>query len=97
MPSQGNFLQFVSFPVFGNSPNEILRDGLLPAWKWVKPDRIYRKTGFWEAELHNALEDGKWNGGKDLILLMRAVSEQTLQIITAGGRKITSFERFSAE
>ncbi len=63
----------------------------MPIWKWVKLDRCVPQRGFWEAELQHALEDGEWNGGKDLVLLTRGVSEQTLQEITAGGRKITSF------
>lgn len=94
MPDQGTFVQFFSFPVFSNSPNEVSTDGLLPMWKWVKPNSIYSKRGFWEAELHEALEHGEWNAGKDLILLTRGVSEQTLQ--TIGDCKITSLERYSA-
>ena len=94
VPDQGTFLQFFSFPVSGSDPNEFLSDCLLPAWKWVKPDGIYSKTGFWEAELQEALEHGEWNGGKNLILLARGVSEEALHTATAGGRKTTSFERF---
>ncbi|KAK4236583.1 hypothetical protein C8A03DRAFT_45452 [Achaetomium macrosporum] len=92
MPDQGSLLRFFSFPVFSNSRTEIFSDGLLPVWKWVKLDSIYRKRGFWEAGLNKAIEDGEWNGGKNLVLLVRGVSEQTRQTIVAGERKYTSFE-----
>lgn len=42
-PDQGqgssSRLRFFSFPVFSNSPTEIFSDGLLPVWKWVKPEQ----------------------------------------------------------
>ncbi|KAL2174357.1 uncharacterized protein P884DRAFT_263972 [Thermothelomyces heterothallicus CBS 202.75] len=93
MPSRGDFVRFFSFPVFSNSPTQVFLDGLLPVWKWVKQDSIYRRGGFWEAKLDKAIEDGEWTGGKQLDLLVRGVMEQTLQNITAGGCKHTSFNR----
>ena len=89
------FLQFFSFPVFGNSPDLAFSDMLLPVWKWVKPDGAYRKNGFWEAELSGALEDGRWNGGNDLVVLMGGVPEQTKRTIASSelGWKFTSLHR----
>lgn len=92
----GTFRQFFSFPVFSNRPDLYFSDdGLLPAWKWVKPDGEYRKKGFWEAELREALQDGERTGGRGLMVLMGGVSEQTLQIIASPelGWKFSSLDR----
>jgi len=92
----GTFRQFFSFPVFSNRPDLYSSDdGLLPAWKWVKPDGEYRKKGFWEAELREALQDGERTGGRGLMILMGGVSEQTLQIIASPelGWKFSSLDR----
>lgn len=93
VPEQGDFVRFFSFSVFSDSSTEIFGDGLRPVFKWAKPDGVYRKSGFWEAELLTAVEDGEWTGGKDLILLVNGVSEDTLQIIRAGEWKFTRLER----
>ncbi|KAK3943047.1 hypothetical protein QBC46DRAFT_378814 [Diplogelasinospora grovesii] len=88
---QGDFVQFFSFSVFSNSPNEVLADGLLPIWKWAKPNSSYNcKRGFWETNLHQALEHVEWTAGKDLILLIIGVSEQTFQTLqTIADRRTT--------
>ncbi|KAL2176344.1 uncharacterized protein P884DRAFT_260883 [Thermothelomyces heterothallicus CBS 202.75] len=86
-PGQGTFMHFFSFPVFSNNPSHLFGDGLFPVWKWVKPESIYRKTGFWEADLATVLDHGEWNAGKDLVLLSGGVAEETLGIIVAGDRK----------
>lgn len=96
-PKRGTFLQFSSFPVFGDIPDHVSIHELLPVWKWIKPGSPYRTTGFWEAELDKVLEDGEWNAGKELVLLVRGVSEEKLQSARAGGRKIINFEHFSTE
>jgi len=92
--AERHLVHFFYFPVFGNSLDHILSDGAFPAWKWVKPHGTYRKMGFWETELHEALEDGEWNGGKDLVLLLMEVSEQTHRDAKARGYKTASFARF---
>ncbi|EAQ90599.1 hypothetical protein CHGG_02534 [Chaetomium globosum CBS 148.51] len=76
---EGSFLQFFSFPLYSESPRQILGHGLSPIWKWAKPESIYRKEGPWETSLHQALDDGEWNGGRNLLLLTRGVSEETLK------------------
>jgi hypothetical protein len=96
IPGQGSSMRFFSFPVLSVNSNHVFGDSLLPVWKWVKPDSIYCKTGFWEADLSKALDDGEWNGGKDLVLLTGGVTEETLQIIVAGNRKFTSFGSLSS-
>lgn len=73
--------QFFTFPILGNAPDPVLGPNLVPVWKWVKPDSMYRKASFWEGDLHKALEDGEWNGGRKLTVLMAGVSEKTRQTI----------------
>lgn len=85
-PSQGAFMQFFSFPVLSNSPSRVLGDGLFPVWKWVKPESIYFRKGFWEANLSKVLDHGEWNGGRDLVILAVGVAEGALQIILSGDR-----------
>ncbi|SPQ26993.1 df1a12f7-6e9b-4f6b-82d1-3f3f6c146925 [Thermothielavioides terrestris] len=94
MPDKkGRFFQFFSFPVLSDSADDVLGDELFPAWKWAKPDSVYpRKGGFWDDDLHQVLEDGEWSGGKDLILLMRAVSEEVLQAVSRKDVRHTSFD-----
>lgn len=56
---------------------------------------MYRKAGFWEADLHKAVEDGEWNSGKNLTILMAGVSEKTRQTIASSemGWRFSSLER----
>lgn len=87
--------QFFTFPILGNAPDPVLGPNLVPVWKWVKPDSMYRKAGFWEGDLHKALEDGEWNGGRKLTVLMAGVSEKTRQTIVLSemGWRFASLER----
>ena len=73
--------QFFTFPVLSNAPDPVLSPTLFPVWKWIKPDSTYRKAGFWEGDLHKAIEDGEWNGGKNLTILIAGVAEKTRQTI----------------
>jgi hypothetical protein len=87
--------QFFFFPVLSNTPDLVFSDdSLRPAWKWVKPGSPYRKKGFWEAELRDALEDGEWTSGRDLVVLVGGVSEETLRTIASSelGWKFTTLE-----
>lgn len=70
-------------------------DGTFPVWKWATPESSYRKSGFWEAKLRHALQDGEWNGGKDLTILPGIVSGKTLNTIkySESGRKFTILDR----
>jgi hypothetical protein len=98
-PDEGRMVHFVSFHVLNDNPHDvaITGDGLVPVWKWVKPDGTYRKAGFWEAHLAEALEDGEWNAGKNLHLLVRGVAEAALRRVTNEGVKVTNFDSFSSE
>ncbi|CAK7229746.1 hypothetical protein SCUCBS95973_007332 [Sporothrix curviconia] len=40
-------------------------------WKWCKPDSAYTKQSGWFLQLHELLDHGSWNGGKNLTLLAR--------------------------
>ncbi|KAB5580533.1 hypothetical protein GE09DRAFT_442788 [Coniochaeta sp. 2T2.1] len=97
--NKGTFIRFFSFPVSSNSPDDIVitGDGLVPVSRWVKPDGTYRKAGFWEAKLDEALEDGEWNGGKNLLLLVGGVAEAGFRSMTAQGINVMDLERFSSE
>ncbi|KAK4039392.1 hypothetical protein C8A01DRAFT_16594, partial [Parachaetomium inaequale] len=86
LPGRGGTCRqfFFSFPVLSNTPDLAFSDSnLRPAWKWVKPDSNYRKKGFWEAELRDALEKGERMSGKDLVILVGGVSEETLRTIAS--------------
>jgi hypothetical protein len=89
-PQTVTFRQFSSFPASGNSPDVVSSHDLLPVWKWAKPESPCRKRGFWEAELDKVLDDGEWNGGRELVLLVRRVSKEILQNVRAEGCKIIS-------
>lgn len=57
----------------GNGPSLVLRN--------------YQKSGFWEANLKTSLDDGEWNTGKELMLLLRgATSESIEQLRQAAGK-----------
>jgi hypothetical protein len=74
--NQGLSVQFFSIPVLSNSPEALLTGGPIPVWKWAKPTSSYgRKTGFWEVEMGRAIEDGEWAAGKELLILVKGVSE----------------------
>ena len=91
--NKGTFVRFFSFPVFSNRPDDIVitGDGPVPVWKWMKPDGSYRKAGFWEAELNEALEHGEWNGGNDQLLLVRGVAGAALRSVATQGIKLKNF------
>ena len=60
-----------------NSREALLTGGPIPVWKWAKPTSSYgRKTGFWEVEVGRAIEDGEWAAGKELLILVKGVSEE---------------------
>ncbi|KAB5551014.1 hypothetical protein GE09DRAFT_1124539 [Coniochaeta sp. 2T2.1] len=86
-------MQLFSFPVFSaDTCHAPIRDGLVPVWKWAKPDSVYRvKRGFWEADLSKALDHGEWNGGRNLRLLTGEVTEEALRIAVSGDWKFASF------
>ncbi|KAK4243431.1 hypothetical protein C7999DRAFT_18213 [Corynascus novoguineensis] len=92
-PNRGTRMQFFTFPVLGDSSDQVIGEGCFPVWKWVKPESMYpRKRGVWETKLHKALDDGEWNAGKDLILLVRGVSEHGLQAVERAGYTTASLE-----
>ncbi|KAK3305021.1 uncharacterized protein B0T15DRAFT_187180 [Chaetomium strumarium] len=98
VPERGTLMEFFSFPVLSDNPEQPLGDSLFPVWKWVKPESIYpRKTGFWETHLHRALDDGEWNAGKGLTLALSGVPEQALQRITGSQRRLTSLRGLMGE
>ncbi|KAK3299299.1 uncharacterized protein B0H64DRAFT_317105 [Chaetomium fimeti] len=91
---ESSSLRFFSFPLFNDDPDKVLGNGLSPAWKWVKPESIYRKTGFWEAGLYEVLDSGEWNAGRNLTLLTKGVPEETLKDIEGGDQKSTRLAVF---
>ncbi|KAG7288036.1 hypothetical protein NEMBOFW57_007556 [Staphylotrichum longicolle] len=76
----GMLVRFFAFPVYTNDPElegRVLRGGReFPVWKWVKPGGGYRRQGVWEAELGTALEEGEWNAGRGLDVLMGGVGRR---------------------
>ncbi|KAL2194517.1 hypothetical protein P885DRAFT_62993 [Corynascus similis CBS 632.67] len=92
-PNRGTRMQFVTFPVVGDSSDQVIGEGCFPVWRWVKPESVYpRKRGVWETKLHKALDDGEWNAGKDLTLLVRGVSEHGLQAVERAGYTTASLD-----
>ncbi|ETS86266.1 hypothetical protein PFICI_00094 [Pestalotiopsis fici W106-1] len=75
-------VEVFTIPVFGASPDALLEDRLTPIWKWSKSNSVYfPKSGFWEADLKAALDDGEWNAGRDLRLLLRGATEYEVKMI----------------
>ena len=93
-PTQGAFMQFFFFPVFSSEPSHVLADGRFPVWKWAKPQSIYRTSGLWEANLSKVLDQGEWNGDKDLMILVVGVREEILETIVAGLWKFSTLDTF---
>ncbi|CAK7228662.1 hypothetical protein SBRCBS47491_006983, partial [Sporothrix bragantina] len=60
--------------IFTTSPDKAL------TWKWCKPDSPYHKNSQWFKELHEVLEHGSWNGGKNLTLLARLETEDPIHM-----------------
>jgi hypothetical protein len=82
--------QFFTFPLFSDSPTEVIGEGLFPVWKWVKPGGgVYSRKATWKAELGKVLEDGECYEGGDLTVLVSGVSEQARKV-AAGGKPIWS-------
>ena len=49
-------------------------------FKWAKPESVYdRKSGFWETTLFDVIEDGMFNAGRDLMVLVRGVSNDRMK------------------
>ncbi|CAK7236258.1 hypothetical protein SBRCBS47491_009577 [Sporothrix bragantina] len=90
-PDNDTNLYTISVYSEDNDPNVTFEDGRVPVWKWLKPASPYGPLqGFWETELAQALEDGAWRGGSELMLLVAGVSESTRGSIV--GRKVTTLE-----
>lgn len=69
--------QLVTIPVFSNTAKVLSAGESIPLWKWAKPTSLYGlKSGWWQREIDRAIEDGERNAGKDLQLIVRAVSEE---------------------
>jgi hypothetical protein len=82
-------VEFFSIEVLGESPKELLPDGLVPVWKWVKPTSSYdRKMGFWEVDLDKALVDGEWNAGRELLVLVKGVEEEKAEEMRKGKQRV---------
>lgn len=76
--------------------DHIFRDNRRPVWKWVKRAGPYGPLrGVWETELSQALEDGQWRGGRDLLLLVAGVSEATRRSLV--GRRLSSLQALTSE
>lgn len=77
LQDRGLSVQLFSFPVLSDSPDALLTGSPIPVWKWAKPKSFYgRKTGFWEVDLSRAVEDGEWSAGKQLLILVKGVSQE---------------------
>ncbi|KAK2741551.1 hypothetical protein FQN55_008306 [Onygenales sp. PD_40] len=67
-------------------------------YKWTKPSSIYaRKSGFWEIDVARVVEDGRWNAGKELRLLLRRVDGEKWAEIGEGGRERVAVFRGNRE
>ncbi|RJE26101.1 hypothetical protein PHISCL_01544 [Aspergillus sclerotialis] len=64
--------QLFIITVYSSSESQLLGKGSVPQWKWAKPESVYsRKSGHWEADVSRAVENGEFEGGRNLYLLVR--------------------------
>ncbi|KAL1894850.1 hypothetical protein Sste5346_005537 [Sporothrix stenoceras] len=63
--------------VFGDKDKKYL-------WHWYKPTSPYSIKGTWETELDAVLENGSWQAGRELILILRRVSPEVWQSYVDG-------------
>ena len=64
-------------------------------FKWAKPQSIYdRKSGFWEPGLLDVLDDGTFNAGKELKVLVRGVSVQQMETLRGRWREGVRVKEF---
>ena len=64
-------------------------------FKWTKPQSIYdRKSGFWETSLLDVIDDGTFNAGKELMVLVRGVSVQQRETLRGRWREGVRVKEF---
>ncbi|KAI1101207.1 hypothetical protein F4804DRAFT_335502 [Jackrogersella minutella] len=83
-PTHGSLpIQVFAIPVQSDTANGLTGDPAhKPVWKWSKPDSHYEpKTGYWEADVDVAIEDGEWRAGKDLQLLVRGATAEEVEAL----------------
>jgi hypothetical protein len=79
-PRNGTPIELIYVKVFSDHTEPLLTDGAIHLWKWPKATSSYvRKNGFWRLNTDAAVTDGKWYAGRDLRLLVRAVSEEWIE------------------
>jgi hypothetical protein len=67
---------FFVISVFSNAEDALFEGGSVPVWKWARPNSVYdRKAGFWEIDISSAIENGEFEGGMELYLLVRGIPE----------------------
>lgn len=77
---RGRPVQLSSFPVQSNEADNVFGDATkFFLWKWFKLSSPYRKIGSWETSLDDVLENGSWQAGKELTLVLRRVSPEVWQ------------------
>lgn len=72
-----NAIDLFTIPLRSNSQVSLFDGGPTVTWRWAKPESVYdRKAGCWGKHLTKTLESGKWEGGKELLLLVRGIKEE---------------------
>ncbi|KAK4555628.1 hypothetical protein LTR86_007381 [Recurvomyces mirabilis] len=70
-------------------------------FKWSKPNSVYGGpfglSGAWEEDLAEVLEDASWKAGKEIMVLIRRVSQQQLEDLRAKWRTGTRVLDFPNE
>ncbi|CAK7201581.1 hypothetical protein SEUCBS139899_004288 [Sporothrix eucalyptigena] len=72
-------LQLWTFSVLSQTESPIFvsaHDKLV--WRWCKPESPYNKRSKWFTQPHDVIQDGAWNAGKNLILLVKEAPEDPL-------------------
>jgi hypothetical protein len=64
-------------------------------FKWAKPQSVYdRKSGFWETSLLDVINDGMFNAGREIKVLVRGVSNQQMETLRGCWREGARVKEF---
>ena len=77
----------LSFTALGDQSGELVPEGRMLLWKWVKPQSQYRKAGFWGHSLTQVLVDAEWNTGKGVTIYVKPVEEEEYEKVLKGEKK----------
>lgn len=76
-------VHLLSFKVFCKDNDWLVPDMKL-VWKWVKPQSVYRTSGFWETTLEKVFVDAEWSAGTGISIVVKSVDDDEYLKIEKG-------------